>query len=217
MSNVSDAEWGDGGAVSTGGKRTGTAPYDRSSHSLQRYLNHSCNRLSVAYVAAMFTTPYDGCNIISPNGVTAMSWMIGWRLCDPWHGAEPTVAVTDSQSIKTAESGGPCGYDADKKIKGRKRHIAEGTEGFPITIHVHTADIQDRDGAPEVILDMLEGTPTVTKRVADDGYHVPKLRGVLKDRAVANLIEVVGKPKGIKVFTVLYQRWVVERSFAWLG
>ena len=96
------------------------------------------------------------------------------------------MAVIDSPSVKTMESGGARGYDAGKKIRGRKRHIAEGVEGFPIAIHVHTADIHDRDGAPEVILDMLEGALTVAKLFADDGYQRPKLRGVLKDRAVSD-------------------------------
>ncbi len=67
--------------------------------------------------------------------------------------------------MKTTESGGPAGYDAGKKIKGRKRHIAVDVEGTPITIGVHAADVQDRDGAPGVIVGMLEKAPEVTKRV----------------------------------------------------
>ena len=63
---------------------------------------------------------------------------------------------------------------------------------------------------------MLEGAPTVTKLFADGGFQGPNLRGALKDLAVADLIEVVGKPKGIRALTVLYPRWVVERSFAWM-
>ena len=98
---------------------------------------------------------------------------------------------------------GPAVTDAGKKIKCRKRHIGVDAEGFPITIHVHTADIQDWDGAPEVILDTLEGAPTVTKLFTDGGYQGPKLRRVLKRLAVANLIDVVEKPKGIRAFTVL--------------
>jgi len=65
--------------------------------------------------------------------------------------ASPSAGVIDSQSVKTTESGGPCSYDAGKKIKGRKRHILTDTCGFLISILVHTADIQDRDGAVDVL------------------------------------------------------------------
>ncbi len=64
-------------------------------------------------------------------------------------------------------SGGPASYDAGKKIKGRKRHIAVDVEGTPIMIEVHTVEVQDRDGAPAVILGMLEKAPEVTKLWAD--------------------------------------------------
>jgi putative transposase len=65
--------------------------------------------------------------------------------------ASPTAGVIDSQSVKTTESGGPRGYDAGKKTKGRKRHIITDTLGLMLFVLVHTADIQDRDGAPELL------------------------------------------------------------------
>ena len=88
-------------------------------------------------------------------------------------------------------------------------------EGLPIVVHVHAADVQDRDGALPVIEDMLEVAPTVEKLFADGAYQGPKLRELLQERAVAELIEIVEKPKGVKEFTVLYRRWVVERSGWW--
>ncbi len=70
-------------------------------------------------------------------------------------GVAPTAAIVDSRSVKTTEGGGPSGHDAGRKIRGRKRHIAVDAEGSPIVVHVHPADVQDRDGAPDVIVDLL--------------------------------------------------------------
>jgi len=130
---------------------------------------------------------------------------------------EPTAAGIDSQSVRTVETAGPSGYDAGKKVKGRKRHIAVDVEGTPIVVQVHTADIQDRDGAPDVILDMLEKAPEVRRVWADSGYSGERLRETLAGMGVPDALEIVRRPNGIRGFTVLYRRWVVERTFAWMS
>ena len=128
----------------------------------------------------------------------------------------PSAGVIDSQSVKTTESGGVCGYDAGKKVKGRKRHIVTDTCCYLIFILVHAADIQDRDGAVDVLKAIRFRFPWLRHVFADGGYAGDKLRDALKGHGNWTL-EIIKRSDTAKGFVLLPRRWVVERTFAWLG
>lgn len=128
----------------------------------------------------------------------------------------PTAGVIDSQSVKTTESGGIRGFDAGKKINGRKRHIVVDTLGLMVGLMVHSAGIQDRDGAPGVLKSILKRWPWLRHIFADGGYAGPKLKGRL-EKVGKFTLEIVKRSDHAEGFEVTPRRWVVERTFAWLG
>lgn len=129
--------------------------------------------------------------------------------------AEPTAGIIDSQSAKTTEAGGPYGYDAGKKIKGRKHHIATDTAGSLLNGLVLGADIQDRDGAPDLLERCRDAYPSLSRCFANGGHAGRKLAIAIAhiDRFV---IEIVQRSDAHR-FVVLPRRWVIERIIAWLN
>src|SRR5271165_2174029 len=111
----------------------------------------------------------------------------------------------------------PPGYDAGKKIKGKKRHVLVDTQGLLMHAIVHAADIQDRDGGALVMASLFGAFPFLVKLYADAGYQGPQFQSAMK-RVLARLnVEIVKRSDQVKGFVVLPKRWIVERSLAWLG
>ena len=129
--------------------------------------------------------------------------------------AQPTAAIVDSQSVKTTESGGPHGYDAGKKINGRKRHVLVDTQGFLLRGIVHPASIQDRDGLAPLLHRLRHRFPFLGLLFADGGYQGEVAALAARQEWVA--LAIVKRSDRATGFVLLPKRWIVERSFAWFG
>ena len=108
------------------------------------------------------------------------------------------------------------GYDAGKKVKGRKIHALVDSEGLPMRVVVHSAEIQDRDGAGLILDRIRRRFPWLELIWADGGYNARQV-----DAALAKVprlrLEIVKRRDDMKGFFVLPRRWVVERTFSWFG
>jgi transposase len=127
--------------------------------------------------------------------------------------ASPSAAVIDSQSVK-APHGEMRGYDAGKKIVGRKRHIAVDTDGRLLMVNLTTADISDSAGAQAILNTIRKRWPWVKHLFADAAYD--RLQLMDKATYLRFVIEIIRRRDGQKGFEVLPRRWVVERTFGWM-
>ena len=208
--------------VPAASEQAGTAFGDGPARGVQCDPVHACDGLSAARITEVLSAPYD-----RPVSLLRVEW--------PGHLGPDDACVAVCSALRSGSEGGadgcgdrhpereddgewrPARIRRGKRAKGRKRHITVDAEGFPIVAHVHLANVQDRNGAPTAIVDMLEVAPKVEKLFADGGYRGPKLRGKLEQLTLSDLVEIDKKPKRDQELTVLCRRWVVERKLAWLN
>jgi putative transposase len=143
---------------------------------------------------------------------------------------DPTAAILDSQSVRTSPQGGPKGYDAGKKVKGRKRHLVTDTLGLLIAVLVTVASVQDRDAAMPSVDLAIQKVPGIRMVYVDGGYAGTRVREIRETYDID--VEVVRHPGNRTVgrwhegqlplfddpstgFVVLPKRWVIERTNAW--
>jgi putative transposase len=131
---------------------------------------------------------------------------------------EPTAAAIDSRSVPSTAAGGEQrGFDGGKKVKGRERHIAVDTLGLLLAVVVTAANVHDGKAASRVVDGMAMPTRVnLAKIFADNSYNQAEFRRYLRGHPHIEL-EIGNKPPGSRGFVVIRKRWVVERTFAWLG
>jgi putative transposase len=128
--------------------------------------------------------------------------------------ASPTAGVVDSQTVKAPHAPGGGGYDAAKRTKGRKRHVAVDTDGRLLMVNLTTADLQDATGAEEILRAVRKRWPWLKHLFADGAYDRGRLASLAAYKDFT--LEIVRKLPDQKGFQVLPRRWVVERTFGWM-
>jgi transposase len=153
---------------------------------------------------------------------------------------QPTAGIIDSQSVKTTGVGGERGFDGGKQVKGRKRHLLVDTEGFVLTVTVHSANSMDRDGVKRLLPEQIRTEfPRLRHVWLDAGYNGKGKEKEWIEQTLgwsAQMVQHPRRPSKVWIFDdlpddqidwskylpppgfrVLPRRWVVERTFAWQG
>ena len=129
---------------------------------------------------------------------------------------QPTAAILDSQSVKSAGHGGVVGYDAAKRIKGRKRHLLVDTLGLVLGVAVTAASLTERAGAQVVLGRVLAWFTWLRRLWVEGGYTGPAFAAWVQALRPQLAVAVVKRSDDTTGFKVLPRRWVVERTFGWL-
>jgi len=163
---------------------------------------------------------------------TVYGWFRRWKISGVWLGlndrlraevrtsigkrCRPTAAILDSQTVRSSDHGGPTGYDAAKKTKGRKRHLLVDTLGLVLGLVITPADVPERAGAQRLLAGVLGWFHWLRLLWVDGGYSGPEFAAWVRAHRPKLRVEVVARLGELKGFKILRRRWVVERTFGWL-